>query len=101
LGCTAIIAQSDDVAKGIIKTMDEAGINVPIEVSVAGFDGLPSFPGELPLTTIQLPLFEMGKRAMATLLDWLEHPGQAPGDIILPVHLIEGQSTASALMSGQ
>jgi len=94
-GCTAIIAQSDDVAKGMIKAFQEEGLRVPADVSVVGFDGLPSYPGELPLTTIQLPLFEMGKQAMITLLDWLDDPSRVPDDRFLPVRLIEAQSSAA------
>jgi len=97
LECTAIIAQSDDVAKGIIKTFQEASIAVPDDVSVVGFDGLPACPNGLPLTTIQLPLFEMGKQAMLALLNWLDDSAQVPQDICLPVKLIKGQSTAPVL----
>lgn len=95
LGCTALIAQNDAVAKGAINAFQAAGMQVPSDVSVAGFDGLPLYSNGQALTTVEAPLFEMGEQAMNCLLDWLEDPAKTPQDIQLPVNLVRGQTTAA------
>lgn len=70
---TAVVAQSDLLAAGAVLTLREAGLRVPEDVSVAGFDGLdlPWFSGEL--TTVIQPLEakgrEMGLAVRALLSD--------------------------------
>ncbi len=95
LGCTALIAQNDAVAKGAMNAFQAAGIKVPEDISIAGFDGLPLYSDTLTLTTAKAPLFEMGLQAMNSLLDWLKDSSNAPQDIQLPVELIQGNTTAA------
>jgi len=94
LGCTALVTQNDDAARGAMAAFAAAGMEVPRDVSVTGFDGLPAYPGMQRLTTIQVPLFDLGKYAANSLLDWLADPMKAPSDVRLPTRLIEGQTTA-------
>lgn len=104
LGCTAVMVQNDETAYGVIKVFEEAaGMEVPRDVSVVGFDGLPTPPGAPQLTTVQVPLQEIGKRAMMSLLDWLKDPARIPQSIHLPVNFVRGQTTAppSAILSQQ
>ncbi|EPB9885862.1 LacI family DNA-binding transcriptional regulator [Yersinia enterocolitica] len=66
---TAILAANDDMALGTIKALKDNGIKVPEDISVAGFDN--SKIGDFfspPLTTIDVPLEEMFKRAVETIL---------------------------------
>jgi DNA-binding LacI/PurR family transcriptional regulator len=73
---TAVFAANDQMALGVIHACHEAGIDVPGQVSVVGFDDVPEaahfWP---PLTTVRQDFAEIGRRAVAMLLD------QIRGDI--------------------
>ena len=89
---TAIIAQSDVLAAGVLQAAAELGLDVPGDVSVAGFDGA-DLPWLEPvrLTTVVQPTTEKGQaagRAVAALL-----AGDTPADVILPVQLRPGGTT--------
>ncbi|MBD0709790.1 MULTISPECIES: LacI family DNA-binding transcriptional regulator [unclassified Streptomyces] len=61
---TAIIASNDTVALGVCAALRERGLDIPGDVSVAGFDDLPLAQDTVPaLTTVRLPLHETGVRA--------------------------------------
>lgn len=70
---TAVFAFNDMMAIGVCRYLQEKGIRVPEDVSVAGFDdiSLASFVYP-PLTTMHQPLFEMGQGAMEMLLQAME-----------------------------
>ncbi len=64
-GLTAILALNDSMAVGALAALRERGIAVPGDMSVAGFDDVPVARDVIPaLTTVRLPLVEMGIRAM-------------------------------------
>jgi LacI family transcriptional regulator len=66
---TAVFAFNDASAIGAISALHEAGLHVPRDVSVIGFDDIPSAATVHPsLTTIRQPLYEMGRKAAANLL---------------------------------
>ncbi|QNS06137.1 LacI family DNA-binding transcriptional regulator [Streptomyces xanthii] len=61
---TAIVAANDTVALGACAALREAGLRVPEDVSVAGFDDLPFSADAVPaLTTVRLPLSDTAARA--------------------------------------
>ena len=66
---TAIFAADDDMAVGAIWAAAEAGVSVPSDMSICGFDdttiATQVWP---PLTTVHQPVREMGKRATEELL---------------------------------
>jgi LacI family transcriptional regulator len=69
-GLTAVIALNDSVAVGALSALRERGVRVPDEVSLVGFDDMPiARDVSPPLTTVRLPLVDMGVRAMALALD--------------------------------
>lgn len=75
LKCTAIMAHNDEVATGVIDTLHEAGIRVPQDISVVGFDGLNIAEYYRPsLTTIEVPLEEIGSQATRQLLEQIRMP---------------------------
>jgi LacI family transcriptional regulator len=81
---TAVFAHSDVTAYGVMTAAAETGLRVPEDVSVIGFDDIESAAQiRPPLTTIQQPFVEMGKRAATLLLDAIggdDTPGDdAPG----------------------
>ncbi|MBP2472972.1 LacI family transcriptional regulator [Crossiella equi] len=67
---TCVFAVNDVMALGAMAAFREAGLNVPADVSVAGFDDIPTLSDLVPsLTTVRLPLEEMGERAARLALD--------------------------------
>jgi len=92
---TAIIAQSDLLAAGVIRAAEELGIRVPDELSVVGFDGV-AVEGLWPydLTTMVQPSVEKGRAAGRAIRQMLEgaHPG--PVGFTSTFHL--GNTTAPA-----
>ncbi|MBF7957454.1 LacI family DNA-binding transcriptional regulator [Rahnella victoriana] len=67
---TAILAGNDDMAFGVIKALKEAGKRVPEDISVAGFDNAKMGNFFSPtLTTLDVPLEEMFRRAVESILD--------------------------------
>jgi DNA-binding LacI/PurR family transcriptional regulator len=64
----AIVAVSDNMAIGAISALKENGLSVPQDVAIIGFnDILPASFIDPPLSTIGLPLYDMGKLAMLSL----------------------------------
>lgn len=89
---TAIIAQSDLLASGVVLAARELGLRVPADVSIAGFDGL-DLPWLAPdvLTSVSQPLADKGAavgHAVQTLLT-----GEIPEPVTLPVKLRVGTTT--------
>ncbi len=66
---TAIFASRDTLAFGALRAINEAGLKVPYDISLAGFDDidLASY-SDPPLTTIRVPEYEMGEKAVQSLL---------------------------------
>jgi len=64
---TAVIAYNDLVAAGIIKAFTAAGRSIPQDLSVVGFDDIDMMV--FPLTTVSIPVYEMGEQAAMLLFD--------------------------------
>lgn len=94
---TAVIALNDLMAAGVLAAARDAGQQVPRRLSVVGFDDVP-FAADLSptLTTVRLPLEDMGRRAMELLLDDVGGPGDAPRIVTVEAELVERGSTAPA-----
>jgi LacI family transcriptional regulator len=80
---TAVAAVVDSVALGVIQELANAGLKVPQDVSVTGFDDIDALPGlELGLTTATVPFEDVGRTAAEIALDG-DH--STPAHINLPV----------------
>jgi DNA-binding LacI/PurR family transcriptional regulator len=89
---TAIIALSDLLAIGVLEAAAERGIEVPGELSVAGFDDVPEAATSTPpLTTVRQPHRSKGSEAVRLLLE-----GPAAESVVLPIELVVRASTAPA-----
>lgn len=67
---SAIFVASDDMASGALGAAEDAGLRVPDDVALVGFDDTTPASFMRPaLTTVRQPFFEMGKRATTLLLD--------------------------------
>jgi len=90
---TAIFACSDLMAFGAIEAIHAAGLRVPEDLSVVGFDDLPmaaeTYP---PLTTIRQPLYEMGRMAAQMVVSLIEGKDVVSRQIELPTRLVVRQS---------
>lgn len=90
---TAIIAANDYEAFGVLQAAHEAGLRVPEDLSVAGFDDVYTARHmNPPLTSVRQPLYEMGRRAAEMLIEWIQ--GFAPTDlsVSLPTSLVKRES---------
>jgi LacI family transcriptional regulator, galactose operon repressor len=89
---TAICAANDLMALGALAALREAGLGVPSDVSLVGYDDLPIISDVVPgITTIRVPMREMGRRCMRLALDG---PRKEPRVEVLPVELVERESVA-------
>lgn len=94
---SAVIAFNDLMAIGLIQAAAEAGITVPGQLSVAGFDDI--YGSELvtpALTTVRAPLVLAGERAVASMLAHLDGTPQPDTDELLTTTLVERASTGPA-----
>lgn len=90
----AIFVGSDTMALGAIRAIKEAGLDVPRDIAVVGFDDLPpATQSNPPLTTIRQPIRRFGAKAVETLLDISENTSGIPRHIILGTELIIRGST--------
>jgi DNA-binding LacI/PurR family transcriptional regulator len=98
---TALFAFNDIAAIGAIRALHEAGLRVPDDVSVIGFDDVLSAPFSIPsLTTIRQPLREMGKMGAECLLNRINHPKTpCAQEVIVQPELVIRESTAKARRS--
>lgn len=70
---TAIICFNDVMALGVLQRLKEKGLKVPDDISVTGFDNIAvSDFIDPPLTTVDQPIYDMGKRAAYQLIQKLE-----------------------------
>lgn len=96
---TALFAFNDISAIGAIRALQEAGLRVPEDVSVLGFDDIYAAEFHNPaLTTIRQPLFEMGALAGKTLLNAISNANadcEIPQTLTVEPELIVRGSTAS------
>ncbi|MFF4578636.1 LacI family DNA-binding transcriptional regulator [Streptomyces sp. NPDC001373] len=97
---TAVAAASDTAAAGVAAALREAGLRIPEDVSVAGFDDLPFSQDTAPaLTTVRVPLREAGALAAELVTGRRDLP---PGGITtLPTALLVRASTAPPPTAGR
>ena len=92
---TAIMAPNDRSALGVLQALSELRLRVPHNVSVVGFDDVPlAAASQPPLTTVHQPVYEMGRTAMETLVEWIERGQVPPGKRELPTRLVVRDSAA-------
>lgn len=92
---TAIVIANDMMAFGVMQELRSAGLVIPRDVSIIGFDDI-SFASQTdpPLTTVHSPRLEIGRRAVDALMMTIERPGQQGLEVRIPTYLITRGSTA-------
>jgi LacI family transcriptional regulator len=88
-GITAIYAQNDTMALGVLSALHERGIAVPENCAVVGCDDIPIAAHAIPpLTTVHIPFFETGETAVRLLLGRISGEKIRPRPVLLPVRLV-------------
>jgi LacI family transcriptional regulator len=96
LDCTAVFAANDLMAFGALTALREAGLSVPGDISVVGFDDIRAASLiHPPLTTVHQPAYDVGRTATAQLLQYVSRGEVPPASRhTLPVELKVRASTA-------
>jgi len=90
---TAIFCANDVSAFGAYEAVRNRGLHIPQDISIIGFDDIPQAAQvHPPLTTIQQPLVEIGRRAARLLVQYVEQPDHPVERVVLPTHLIVRES---------
>ena len=95
---TAVFCFNDIAAIGAIRALKDAGLSVPGDISVVGFDDILSAAYATPsLTTVRQPLSEMGQRGAQVLLERIaDREKSFPSDIVVEPELVIRESTGPA-----
>jgi LacI family transcriptional regulator len=96
IGCTALLCHNDDAAVGVLQALNAAGLKVPDDVSVVGFDGTQTGEYSLPpLTSVEMPSRRMGEIAVQILQRQIAADETFVEHRILPTQLRVRQSTTA------
>jgi DNA-binding LacI/PurR family transcriptional regulator len=92
---TAIFVGNDQMALGVLRAFSEAGISVPGDVSVVGFDDTPEAAYFVPpLTTVRQDFEELGRRCVDAMVGEIEQGAAVSGIVVTP-ELVVRESTAA------
>jgi LacI family transcriptional regulator len=93
---TALFCTNDIIAFGVLKALREARVRIPDDVSVIGFDDLPTAALlDPPLTSIAVSKLEIGSAAATRLFQRIEQPELPPTKIVVGGMLMERKSVAA------
>ncbi|MEJ5944000.1 LacI family DNA-binding transcriptional regulator [Pseudokineococcus basanitobsidens] len=89
----ALVCSNDQTALGVVDVLQRAGVRVPGDVVVTGFDGIDAAGRSRPrLTTVHQPMAELGRVAVDVLLRRLADPAAPLEDRVLPVQVLLRES---------
>jgi DNA-binding LacI/PurR family transcriptional regulator len=93
---TAVVTGNDGEALGVYQAVHEAGLRIPHDLSVVGFDDLPPAQWMIPaLTTVRQPLEEMAATATGMLIDLSQGRQPTRNRVVLSTELVVRNSTAA------
>ena len=88
-----VVCANDEMAVGALSVLRQAGLRVPQDVAVTGFDDITLARHLTPtLTTVHQPMRELGERGVELLLARLAEPTSPPGSVLLPTRLVVRES---------
>jgi DNA-binding LacI/PurR family transcriptional regulator len=93
---TAVVTGSDIFAAGVLQAVHEAGLRVPDDVSVIGFDDSISTLATPPLTTIAQPYADLGRAAIELTVQAIDDTKLRHKVVTFPTHLVTRKSTGAA-----
>ena len=92
---TAVVVANDMMALGAMQEFKAAGLKIPQDISIVGFDDIAFASLSEPLlTTVCSPRVEIGRRAVEALITTIKIPNQVGVEIRIPTYLITRKSTA-------
>lgn len=93
----AVFAAGDTIAIGVLQAARDAGLTVPDDLSVIGFDDIDVASQSFPmLTTVRQPVQQKGEKAARLLIDLIEGRAVGPQHIILPTELVVRHSCGAS-----
>jgi LacI family transcriptional regulator len=93
----AIFAASDIMAIGAMRAVNEAGLGVPEDIAIIGFDDIPmTNPPDPPLSTIHQPVYQFGIKAVDMLIDVIENGGKPARRVVMDTELIIRESCGAS-----
>jgi LacI family transcriptional regulator len=85
----AVVCANDQMAIGVLRELHRAGVSVPADVAVTGFDDVyASQVIDPPLTTVGQPIHDLGSRATRRLLARIDSPSLTPAIEVLPTQVV-------------
>ena len=94
---SALFAFNDNSALGAISAFQEAGMHVPNDISVVGFDDIKMAPySNPPLTTVRQPLLKMGEIAARSVLNQIKNGEDYVAEILIEPEFVVRKSTGNA-----
>ncbi len=85
----AVVCANDQMAIGVLRELQRAGLAIPADVAVTGFDDVyASQVIDPPLTTVSQPFRDLGSRATHRLLARIDAPALTPAVEVLPTHVV-------------
>jgi DNA-binding LacI/PurR family transcriptional regulator len=94
---TAIISANDMMALGVMQECRAAGLLIPRDISIIGFDDIAfASLANPPLTTVCLPRAELGRRAVEALIMTIEEPAHQGIELHIPTYLVKRGSAGLA-----
>jgi LacI family transcriptional regulator len=92
---TAVFVATDTMALGVLSELRRRGLDVPSDMSVAGFDDIPGLDFVHPrLTTVHVPMAELGEAGVQRLMRQLDGEDMSTDTHLHEVALVVGESTA-------
>jgi len=96
-GATAVMANNDMITVGLVAGLQQQGVRIPGEISVVGIGDTELSASSSPaLTTVRVPIQDVGRHAVDLLLTKLADPDAAPEALELPVSFVVRSSTGRA-----
>ncbi|MEP6695842.1 MAG: LacI family DNA-binding transcriptional regulator [Pseudonocardiales bacterium] len=97
----AVVFANDQMAIGSMKVIRSAGLRVPADMAVTGFDDISLSRHLRPaLTTVSQPMRELGEQAVRLLLDRIDHPRRQPRSVVLPTEIVIRRSCGCRRLAG-
>jgi LacI family transcriptional regulator len=89
----SVFIANDTMAMGALRALHEAGLRVPDDIGIVGFDDSPiASHATPPLTTMRQSPYDMGSIAVNTLIEIIKNPGRSPQQIVLESELVIRES---------
>lgn len=97
----AVLCYDDKLAMALLDALRSTRLDVPRDMALVGFDGIPAARQSRPrLTTVDVPSVEIGRRAVEMLVETIRE-GTPPPSEVLPVRLIIGETTPAVASGGK